>query len=87
MELYGSLTTKEIKKTHSSRLVGGVEMGSRAEGTCGKAVAGGLGQARWQVVDQAVPHVCADKVGGTTGERDRLHNTGLQHREIKLQNL
>ena len=25
MELYGSLTTKEIKKTHSSRLVGGAE--------------------------------------------------------------
>ena len=27
--LYGSPTTKEIKKTHSSRLVGGAEMGSR----------------------------------------------------------
>ena len=28
MELYGSPTTKELKKKHSSRLVGGVEMGS-----------------------------------------------------------
>ena len=28
MELYGSLTTKEIKKTHSSRPVGRVKMGS-----------------------------------------------------------
>ena len=27
IELYGSLTTKELKK-HSSRLVGGTEMGS-----------------------------------------------------------
>ena len=31
----------ELKKTHSTRLVGGVEMGSRVERTCGKAVAGG----------------------------------------------
>ena len=28
MELYGSLTTKELKKKHSSRQVGGVETGS-----------------------------------------------------------
>ena len=28
-ELYGSLTTKEIKKKHSSRLVGGAETGSQ----------------------------------------------------------
>ena len=27
-KLYGSLTTKELKKKHSSRLVGGMEMGS-----------------------------------------------------------
>ena len=47
------MTTKEIKKTHSSRLVGGVEMGSWAERTLSKAVAGGLGLARWQLVDPA----------------------------------
>ena len=29
MELYGSPTTKELKKKHSSRPVGGAEMGSR----------------------------------------------------------
>ena len=29
IELYGSLTTKELKKKHSFRLVGGVEMGSQ----------------------------------------------------------
>ena len=28
IELYGSLTTKELKKKHSSRLVGRAEMGS-----------------------------------------------------------
>ena len=30
MELNGRLTTKELKKKHPSRLVGGVEMGSQA---------------------------------------------------------
>ena len=39
--MYGSPTTKEIKKKHSSRPVGGVEMGSQAESTRGGAVAGG----------------------------------------------
>ena len=39
IELYGSPTTKELKKKHSSRLVGG------AEWTCSKVVAGGLGGA------------------------------------------
>ena len=33
------------------------------------------------------PHSRADKLGGTTGERDRLHNPGCQRREIKPQNL
>ena len=37
IELYGSLTTKELKKRHSSRPVGGVER------THGKEVAGGTG--------------------------------------------
>ena len=44
-KLYGSPTTKELKKKHSSRLVGGLEMGSWAERTQGKVVAGGLGSA------------------------------------------
>ena len=29
IELYGNPTTKKVKKKHSSRLVGGAEMGSR----------------------------------------------------------
>ena len=34
-----------------------------------------------------VPHLCADKPGGTTGEQDRPCNPGLQSGEIKPQNL
>ena len=30
IKLYGSPATKELKKKHSSRLVGGVEMGSQS---------------------------------------------------------
>ena len=44
IELYGSPTTKEIKKKHSSRPVGGVEMGSWVERTPSKVVAGGPGE-------------------------------------------
>ena len=39
--MYGNLKTKELKKTHSSRPVGGVEMCSWAERTYGKMEAGG----------------------------------------------
>ena len=70
-------------------------MGSQVERTHSKAAAGGPGQARWQLaeqerwqlVDWAVPHSLVDKLGGTTGERDRPHNPGFQNREIKPQNL
>ena len=41
--------------------------------------------ARWQLADWAVPHSCVDKLGGRTGEGDRVHNTGFQHQEIKPQ--
>ena len=41
---------------------------------------------RRQLVERTVPHWHADKLGGTTGERERLHNPGFQHREIKPQN-
>ena len=43
--MYGSATTKELKKKQSIRLVGGAEMGSRVERIHGKAAAGGLGEA------------------------------------------
>ena len=63
IELYGGLTTKELKKKHSSRLVGGVDGQPRRRGHA----------ARWQLEDWegevrlAVPPVHADKPGGTTG--------------------
>ena len=44
IELYGSPTTKELEKKHSSRLVGGAKMGSQAERTGSKAEARGLGR-------------------------------------------
>ena len=85
IEVYGSLTTKEFKKKHSSRLVGGAEIGSWEEKTHSKAAAGGPGQARqqlkdrgrWQLAEVVVPHVHVDKLEGTTGERDRPHNPGF----------
>ena len=68
MELYGSLTTNKLKKKHSTRLVGGAKTGSGAERTHGKTVAGEPGWARWWLADQGVPHLRADKPGGTTGK-------------------
>ena len=44
IELYGSLTTKEWKKKHSSRLVGGVETGSWGGGD---SLQGGSWRTRW----------------------------------------
>ena len=44
IKLYGNTTTKELKKKHSFRLVGGAEMGSLGrEDPAGEAVAGGPG--------------------------------------------
>ena len=66
IKLNGSLTTKELKKKHSSRPVGGAETGSQVERTHSKAVTGGPGKAvAW---GGAVPHSCADKLRGTTRE-------------------
>ena len=73
IELYGSPTTKELRKKHSSRLIVGAEMSSWAERTHGKAA----------LEDQAVPHSNADKPGGTTGEQDRWRNPGFQLGELK----
>ena len=95
IEPYGSPTTKELKKKHSSRPVGGEETASGAERTRVKVVAGGPGwvrqwladQARQWLTDWAVSHSCAGKPGGTTREWDRLCNPGFQFGEIKPQNL
>ena len=42
---------------------------------------------RQWLVDEAVPHLCVDKLGGTTGEQNRPCNPGFHHGEIKPQNL
>ena len=47
------------------------------EDQAGKTLAGGPG----------VPHFCANKPGGTTGEQNRPYNPGFQHGEIKPQSL
>ena len=52
IELYGSLTTKKLKKKHSTRPVGSAETVSQVERMHSKVVAGGLGQARWRQADQ-----------------------------------
>ena len=60
-------------------------MSSRGERTLSKAVAGGLGQERWHLVEQVAPHSHTDKPKGTTREPDRLHSPGLQCGKIKTQ--
>ena len=60
IKLYGSPTTKESKKKHSSRPVGGAEMGSWAERMHSKMATGGLageaaaGGSRWTGTSKAV---------------------------------
>ena len=46
LELYGSTTTKKVKKKHSSRLVGGTEKEAGLERTLSKAMAGSW-RTRW----------------------------------------
>ena len=65
IELYGSLTTKKLKKKHSSTAVGGAETGSwdaedalQGDGWMGKVVAGRAGG----------PTSNVDKPGGTNVE-------------------
>ena len=79
IELYGSLTTKELKKKHSSRLVRGWRWTAGVRRTAGKA--------RQRLEEWEVPHLHVDKQGGATGERDRLSNPGTTCGEIRPQNL
>ena len=78
IELYGSLTTKELKKTfiQTSRRGGDGQLGQRRcwarqwlVEQAGEAAAGGLGS----------PTLGVDKPGGTTGQRDRPCNPGFLH--------
>ena len=77
IKLYGSPTTKELKKKHSPRLVGGVEMDSQGGEDIGKHCSWRMGRARQQLAHQEVPHLQADKPGGMTGEQDRPRNPGF----------
>ena len=61
------MTTKELKKKHPSRLVGGAETGRHS----GKDMQQGGWQSRqmkWRLADWAVSHLHADKLVGTTRE-------------------
>ena len=79
IEQYGSLTTQELRKKHSSRLVGGAENASP-----GKENWGWRGCSWWTGWS---PHLRVDKPGGTTVKQERPCNPGFQCREIKPQNL
>ena len=69
IELYGSPTTKELKKKLSSRLVGGVGMAARVMRTSGKVAAGGLGRvAAGEVGDPAF--VCGKTRKNNQGVRE-----------------
>ena len=74
IKLYGSPTTKELKKKHSSRLVGGADLYPQPRQTA-HAARPWTGQVRWQWVAWAVPHSHASKPGGTTGGRGKDHAT------------
>ena len=87
IELYGSPTTKELKKKHSFRPVEGAEMGSLSGEDTQQGCGLRLGRVRQWLMDLVFPHSCADKLGGTTGDQDRPRNPGFQHGEIKPQNL
>ena len=78
IELYGSLTTMELKEETFIQ--------TSRRGRDGKWGWRGLVARQW-LEDQAVPYLHADKLGGTSGEQDRWCNPGFQCREIKPQNL
>ena len=82
--MYGSPTTKELKKKHSSRSVGGVETGSRAERTLGKAATRGPSKVADCGVGWAKLQLASEAAAGGPG--DRSCNPGLQCGEIKPQN-
>ena len=84
IELYGSPTTTELKKKHSSRpieqaagwrgltarqLLEDQGQGGGRRGQGSSWWTGqGTGLQRWWLADWAVPHLSADKPGGMTGE-------------------
>ena len=73
--MYGSLTTKEIKKKHSSRPAGG------AERTCSKAAAGGPSEVEDCGAGWAKLQLASKAAAGGPGDRPR--NPEFQLGEIK----
>ena len=76
-------TTKEIKKKHSSRLVGGAEAGSRGERTHSKGASGGPSEVADCGAGWAKLQPAGEAAAG--GQGDRLCNPEFQLREIKTQ--
>ena len=75
--MYGRTIIKELKKKYSFRLVGGVEMISQGRDDAWPGSGWRTQKVRQQLVEWAVPHLCADKPGRTTWERDRPRNPGF----------
>ena len=73
IELYGSLTIKELKKKHSFRLVRGVETGSRGGEDVQQGGGWRTGLVKWQLVELVVPYLHARQStqpwGSSAGER------------------
>ena len=79
IELYGSLTTKELKKKHSHRLVGGAEMGIRVERTCCGSWRTQWGGGLWT----GWPHICMqinweEQLGSETDHTTQGSSIGKQ---------
>ena len=81
--MYGSPTTKEIKKKHSSRPVGGAETGrwDREDSQQGSSWRTQQGGRLWSGVGKAV----AGSEAAAGRPCDRARNPEFQHREIKPQ--
>ena len=77
------MTTKELKKTHSSRLVGGAETGSWVERTHSKMAAEGPSEVADCGAGWAKLKLASEAEAGGPG--DRPHNPEFQHGEIKPQ--
>ena len=83
VELYGSLTTKELKKKHLSRPVGGAETGSGRRGLTVRQQLADL--ARQRIVEWAVPHSRADKSEEQLGSKTDCTTQGSSEGKIKPQ--
>ena len=81
--MYGSLTTKEIKKTYSCRSVGGVEMSRGVGRTLGKAATGRPSEVADCRTGWAKLQLAGEAAAGGLGDRPR--NPEFQLGEIKPQ--